>query len=382
MTSILVFSPYYLPGFKAGGPIRSISNLVSEYSPFARFYIVTLNRDYLGTPYRHIKPNQWKNTEGATVFYFDLTIMGLFRLFRSIRRLSFSVIYINSFFNPLFSILPLFIFQIIRSCGLSLPLIVVAPRGELNFGALSLKSFKKNLFLLFSRAFRFHGSYRFQSSSLSESRSILTALPYISNSNIVVAPNIGLMNKRAFNPLLSDSFSLRICTLCRICKIKNLAFSLSILSQLDFPVFFDIFGPIDDLDYWLRCQELISLLPSNITVNYHGAILPESVHQQIASYDLFFLPTLGENFGHSIFESLSASTPVVISDQTPWNVVNQTNSGWAIPLNDSYKFISVFNQFYSLGNSDRNVYRQRSYELARLHSQSSLHSYHALFAAN
>ena len=31
-----------------------------------------------------------------------------------------------------------------------------------------------------------------------------------------------------------------------------------------------------------------------------------------------FLPSKGENFGHIIMESLAASTPVIISDLTPW----------------------------------------------------------------
>ena len=34
-------------------------------------------------------------------------------------------------------------------------------------------------------------------------------------------------------------------------------------------------------------------------------------------YDLLFLPTKGENFGHVILESMSAGTPVLISDTTP-----------------------------------------------------------------
>jgi glycosyltransferase involved in cell wall biosynthesis len=31
------------------------------------------------------------------------------------------------------------------------------------------------------------------------------------------------------------------------------------------------------------------------------------------------MPTLNENFGHSILESFCAGCPVIISDQTPWN---------------------------------------------------------------
>ena len=36
------------------------------------------------------------------------------------------------------------------------------------------------------------------------------------------------------------------------------------------------------------------------------------------NFDLFTFPTRGENFGHVIPEALSAGTPIILSDQTPW----------------------------------------------------------------
>jgi glycosyltransferase involved in cell wall biosynthesis len=58
-------------------------------------------------------------------------------------------------------------------------------------------------------------------------------------------------------------------------------------------------------------------------------------------YDLFILPTLNENFGHSIVESLSVGTPVLISDNTPWrssasyaiNSVPLLSNSWIEALN-------------------------------------------------
>ena len=48
---------------------------------------------------------------------------------------------------------------------------------------------------------------------------------------------------------------------------------------------------------------------------------------------MFFLPTLGENFGHVIAES-----PVLISDQTPWRNLKNHGVGWDLPLNDPDSF--------------------------------------------
>lgn len=52
---------------------------------------------------------------------------------------------------------------------------------------------------------------------------------------------------------------------------------------------------------------------------------------------LFFL-RFSENYGHVIAESLMVGTPVIISDQTPWNDVTEANAGWAIPLHNTDKF--------------------------------------------
>ena len=380
MKSILVLSPYYLPGFRAGGPIRSIANLVSEYSSQASFYIVTFNFDYLQPKYKNITPNQWIQVDRASVFYLDFSAFGLIKLFKSLKSLNPSVLYINSFFNPLFSLLPLLLLHILRCFGASLPLIVLAPRGELHIGALSLKSFKKTLFLSFTRAFRLHRICRFQATSPAEARSIQVALPYVNTSSIYICSNIGSMKLSSFCPLFSSSLSLRICTISRICKVKNILFSLSVLSQLDFLVYFDIYGPIDDNSYWMKCQEFISKLPSNIVVNYLGPISSNNVCKCIANYDLFFMPSLSENFGHSILEALSASVPVLTSDQTPWDFMNSARAGWVLSLHDPSKFVNVLREYYARDSVARNIYRKNAYMLAFSHFQSSLKDYDYLFS--
>lgn len=50
------------------------------------------------------------------------------------------------------------------------------------------------------------------------------------------------------------------------------------------------------------------------------------------------MPSIGENFGHSIFESMSAGTPVIISNNTPWKNLESLNIGWDISLENEHKF--------------------------------------------
>ncbi len=101
--------------------------------------------------------------------------------------------------------------------------------------------------------------------------------------------------------------------------MKNLDGLLEMLRGVHALVNLDIFGPIEDEDYWRKCEKIVSALPDNIKVKYRGSITPDEVSSTFARYDLFIFPTQGENFGHVIFEALRAGTPVLLSDRTPWH---------------------------------------------------------------
>ena len=61
--------------------------------------------------------------------------------------------------------------------------------------------------------------------------------------------------------------------------------------------------------------------------------------------NLFFLPTKGENFGHIIYESIMSYVPCLISDQTPWTIVNDLKVGASYNLKDKKKFINFINNY-------------------------------------
>jgi glycosyltransferase involved in cell wall biosynthesis len=109
--------------------------------------------------------------------------------------------------------------------------------------------------------------------------------------------------------------------------MKNLTLALEALRTLSKPVEFDIYGPLEDHAYWERCRSLIAELPPTATVRYLGELPPAQVRHTFAGYDAFVFPTLGENFGHVIAESLSASCPVISSNETPWTEILQTGGG-------------------------------------------------------
>src|ERR1700685_2579717 len=100
MPSILVFADWYLPGYKAGGLITALSNLVDFIGDTFDLYVFTRDRDLTDkNTYPDIQVNQWQTVGKARVLYTsDLS-------FRHLRRRVFEVapdiIYLNSFFSPL-----------------------------------------------------------------------------------------------------------------------------------------------------------------------------------------------------------------------------------------------------------------------------------------
>jgi len=68
---ILIFIDWFLPGYKAGGPVRSMANMVEHLAGEYDFYIVTRNTDYQETEsYKDIEYNKWVDFKpGVKVFY-------------------------------------------------------------------------------------------------------------------------------------------------------------------------------------------------------------------------------------------------------------------------------------------------------------------------
>ena len=90
-------------------------------------------------------------------------------------------------------------------------------------------------------------------------------------------------------------------------------------------------------------------MPKNINVSYKGIVKPNKVYS-ISSYDLFILPSRGESYGHAIIESLITSTPVIISNKTPWYKY-KNNGIVSLSLNDEKKWVTELEKWANLNHS-------------------------------
>jgi glycosyltransferase involved in cell wall biosynthesis len=363
--TILTFARYYLPGYMAGGPIRSIANMVDRLGDQFDFRIFTTDRDVGDSkPYPTVPRDRWTNVGKAAVFYASREARSIARIARLMRQTSHDVLYVNSFFDPTFTLRPL----LARRLRLA-PIrpLVIAPRGEFSPGALHIKWWKKTPYVAVMRGLRlyrpaiWHASSELEAADikrvmniaesarhnqrLAVAADIVQAMPARKSehqsSKVLIAPNVSGSIHAAARPKGSMSNaqgSVDVCFLSRITHMKNLDYALRVLAEVRAHVRFSIYGPQELPAYWAECSRLMQALPQNVEATYCGTVEHANVLPTLAEYDLLFLPSRGENFGHVIHEALQAGTPVLTSDQTPWRDLERHGVGWALPLNDPRAF--------------------------------------------
>lgn len=346
---ILTFTSHYLPGYRAGGPIRTIANMVERLSDTFEFRIVALDRDIGDAhPYPDLRTDVWTPCGKASVLYVSRNGFGLNRVAEIVRSTPHDAIYLNSFFDPRFTQQVLVNRRLGRLCGRP---IVVAPRGEFSAGALRIKWWKKCVFIGLAKRFKMYDGLTWQASSSLETEDIQSVMSIRErrSGRVVVCGKVAVAADIADSWNNADALPgeglarqiggpLRACFLSRISPMKNLDFALRVLAEVHAPVRFAIYGPIEDAAYWARCKALIAKLPSHIEVAYEGKLEYAQVGPTLAQHDLFLLPTRGENFGHVIYEALRAGLPLLISDQTPWQRLTDQGVGWDLPLDDISAF--------------------------------------------
>lgn len=337
---VISFSSYYLPGYKGGGPIKTIKNLFDQLGNEISFKLITSDRDLGDTsPYSSVDYNAWNEVGIAEVFYVQPGPNGYRQMSRIITRQNYDVIYLNSFFSVRFSFVPMLMAKAINKK------VVLGPRGEFSEGALSLKAQKKRTFIKLYKSLHLHRKTIFQASSDYEAADIRKVLG--SSVDIQIAEDIGSQEFALELPVRSNNvFSMVF--ISRISPKKNLLLALQILQNVQQSVSYDIYGPIEDLEYWTECEAIIETLPANISVEYKGELYPDEVLSTLSKYDAFFMPTKGENYGHVIAEALCAGLPILITDTTPWRNLKELGIGWDLPLDNPKAFSDIIDQLATL----------------------------------
>ena len=343
---ILIIMGRYLPGYKDGGPVRSIKNLVDYLGNEYNFKILTCDRDHGDEEaYPNIKVNDWNTVGKAQVYY--VPPKGF--KFKVIKKLAneCDLVYCCGCFND-YAINTLLLK---RFSQIKVP-VVVAAMGLFSPMEFRLKYFKKKLFTtVFNLTGMFKNIY-WSATSQMEIDEIKQQVR--AKNNFFIAEDLPRKIDKIHITKEKESGKLKVVWISRIAPKKNLKGAIDILKKVKGEIEFTIYGPKHTPEYWNVCEEELNKLPANIKWYWKGHVESEKVVETLIDHHVFLFPTLGENYGHVIQEALSAGCPVILSDQTPWNNLEKSGIGFTYSLDEKDKFISAINKYVDLNKKQFN----------------------------
>lgn len=342
---LYIITEYFHPFSDAGGPIRSIENILQYFISGSNICILTSSSDYKNKPLPigYIADSiVTDKVTGHKIAYVSKYLIGLFFLFKSIKRND--IVYINGLFKPSLNLIPILISN----------KLIICPRGMLQFNLLKQKSFVKYLYLSLLKFIFLFKNVQWHATTKQEALEISSVLG--KKTNIKVISNIPVKPFTIFKKYTKQPQALLLVYYGLIVENKGLLTLIQTLKNLNYPVSLDIYGSVKDLAYWRLCQQQINENNSLASLNYKGHANPADSQTILASYDALVLLTKGENFGHSIYEALSVGTPVIISDKTPWVFDDSaTPAGWLVDYAnndfDTHKIKQVLKALYNMDNN-------------------------------
>jgi glycosyltransferase involved in cell wall biosynthesis len=333
---VLVLAPYFEPGYKAGGALRSISTLVRQASTRMDIGVVARGRD-LGEAdyYPDASLDAWVADGRIRLLHLGSSrIRAMLHIFKAMRQ-HYDILYINSLWDWLFGLFP----GLLTLAGSRATVCLVAPLGQLSRGAMKFGWRKKRLALLLWKQVAKRPNVWFHASTELELRDIRRDLG--SRARCITSPDPVDLPTTEVHPHATTGETPNLVFVSRISPKKNLLGVLRALAESQHSFKLRVVGPVDDVDYYEECRAYARSLELRVQVEFVGPVPPGQVQSEFAASDLFTFPTYGENFGHVIAESLHAACPILCGPDTPWSE-HIMSGGGAIVDPDDYAAMAVF----------------------------------------
>jgi glycosyltransferase involved in cell wall biosynthesis len=339
---VLVLIDWYKPFFKAGGPVRSLVNMVEHLHKEVDLHIVTGDRDYMEerSPEGLRKDGWVKGDRGEMIWYASRQGRTLCNWMALLAQ-DWDVVYINGIFSKWSTIVPLWLLRKSKQRR------IVVVRGMLARGPMRQGAHKKRLFLIGMKAAGAFNGVEFQATNEEEVRDIKRWIG--KDAKVHLVPNLPRRQQAASPAIVrKKKGELHLISPARIAEEKGTLFAIERLAKLKGEVRFDLHGTVYDQGYWAKCEAAIAALPPNVKVELKGQLDNEAVMPRIAQAHVLFMPSTGENFGHAMLEALSVGRPLLISDRTPWRNLEEEKAGWDLPLEAPERFEQVLQELVDL----------------------------------
>lgn len=358
MKKVVIFNGYYYPSKNCGGPITSIENIVNACSSEFDFYIVCYNHDFGDmSEFENVEVNKWTRIGNANVMYvrqnyLDFSKANMKAFLQSLKP---DLIWFSGVLTPNNKLVAV---KIANKMGIP---VLFSPRGEVSADRVKIKAYKKIPYLYVLKLLgKYKGCY-FHATSDDEEEGIIKYFRPDQDHLYKVA-NISILQQSDVVEHKKEKGELKVFFFSRIHEVKNVLFAIQCINKCKANVTFHIYGPIESKDYWGLCEEEIRKSPQNIRIEYKGIIGKEEMSSILQRYDCFLFPTINENYGHVIAESLANSRPVILSrGTTPWDDLDGV-AGYAIDLQSSEKFTQVLDMYANKSNEEFDLIIQNTKE--------------------
>ncbi len=350
MRKILIVMGRYLPGYKDGGPVRSIKNLVDRLGTEYEFNILTVDRDHGDTvAYPGIRYETWNQVDNAKVWYVQpggFTKEVVTKLVADM-----DLVYVCGCFNDYART----VMALKKKCVIQVS-VVIASMGLFSPKSFGIKRQKKKVYMTVLKCLGWFRNVYWSATTEREASDIRREVGQ--DATIYIAQDL----PRTVGEVIrkeNTTEQLRVVSLSRISRSKNLVYALEVLKKWGGQnpqrrLNFDIYGNKEDTTYWQECEEMFKQLPENVTCRYLGEAAAERVVETFAEYDLFLFPTVGENFGHVIYEALAGGCIPVISNQTPWTMKELNGIGQILDLDQQDEWVKELEKYEQMSVTERN----------------------------
>lgn len=362
-----MFADWFVPGYKAGGPIRSCLHFVQQMKEKYSIYVITTDRDlHASSPYENVVLHQWTSfDEDVQIYYAAPDQLSWKNILQQVKKTAPDFIYLNSMYSRYFTIYPLLMHRL----GYFHAKLVLAPRGMLKQSALQFHRAKKRIFLNVLKWMGIPRRVHFHATDQTELHDICRQ--FGKQTVATLAANFAAQISQHPKSLAKQPGALKIIFVGRVHPIKNLHYLLQLLPAVEGNIELTVVGSEEDASYTEQCKSMVQQLPARIRVQFTGEIPNHQLPPLIHHHHIFALPTQGENFGHAIFEALAAARPVLISDQTPWRNLRSAKAGWDLPLAEQQAFINALQQAVELNQKEYEEWSKGAWNFVRRFSEQS-----------
>ena len=330
--------------------MQSVANLVKEFAGNVQYFIICQDVDLNGAVLDGIKVNEWVDYNDHTKVLYSTPGKISDTIVKQVEKLKPDIIYMVGLFSWHFNIVPMLFCKGPRK--------ILSTRGMLHPGALSQKRLKKKVYLQLFKLLEYHYKVHFHATDEEERDFILSYFGEVAQ--VSVAGNFpnktGVLTVARKQP-----GSLRLVSIGLVGPMKNILLAIQALMKCSGTIQYSIYGPVKDEEYWDQCKEAIRLLPENITVTYHKEIAPFQVKDALQEGHVFILPSKSENFGHAIFEALSAGRPVITSQNTPWKELREEGAGINVDIADEEALVKAIGLFVDMDEMELRKWSQAAY---------------------